>query len=139
VTAAETRRGYAVSAGKGIDHGPALKASATSTGGAFTLIESRTNGGAPPHVHEREDEAMYVLDGLIVVHVGDDEFTVDAGGFVYMPRGVLHDWDVIGSSARVLILATPGGLERFLDEFHAVDDWESRDRVAKRHGLTFPR
>ena len=96
MTAAETRRGYAVSAGEGVDHDPALKASATSTGGAFTLIESRTDGGAPPHVHAREDEAMYVLDGRIVVHVGDDEFTVEAGGFVFMPRGVLHDWDVVG-------------------------------------------
>ena len=139
MTAAETIRGYAVSAGEGVEQDPALKASATSTGGAFTLIESRTDGGAPPHVHEREDEAMYVLKGRIVVHVGDDEFTLDEGGFVFMPRGVLHDWDVVGATARVMILATPAGLERFLDEFHAADDWAGRDRVAERYGLTFPR
>jgi len=139
MTNAATRRGYAVSTGEGLEQDPALKASAASTGGAFTLIESRTDGGAPPHVHEREDEAMYVLEGRIVVHVGEDEFTVDAGGFVFMPRGVLHDWDVAGPTARVLILAAPGGLDRFLNEFHAADDWDARDGVAARHGLAFPR
>lgn len=139
MTGAAARRGYAVSAGEGIERDPALKASATSTRGAFTLIESRTDGGAPPHIHEREDEAMYVLEGRIVAHVGDDEFTVDAGGFVFMPRGVLHDWDVAGETARVLILATPAGLERFLDEFHAADGWDARDLVAAHHGVTFPR
>jgi hypothetical protein len=61
------------------------------------------------------------------------------GGFVFMPRGVVHDWDVEGETASVLILAAPGGLERFLDEFHAAGDWPARDEVAERYGLTFPR
>ena len=105
----------------------------------MTLIESHTDGGAPPHVHQREDEAMYVLSGRIVVHVGDEEFHVGEGGFVFMPRGVVHDWDVEGETASVLIMAAPGGLERFLDEFHAAGDWSARDEVAERYGLTFPR
>ena len=132
-------RGYLLRAGEGVGEDTALKASAASTGGSLTLIDSLTDGGAPPHVHAREDEAMFVIDGAIVVHVGDDEFHAKAGDFVFMPRGVLHDWDVEGASARVLIIATPGGLERFLDEFHAAPDWEARDAVAERHGLVFPR
>ena len=105
----------------------------------MTLIESHTRGGAPPHVHEREDEAMYVLDGQITVHVAEETFVVGERGFVFMPRGVQHDWDVDSGTASVLILAAPGGLEEFLGEFHAAADWDERDAVAARHGLRFPR
>ena len=132
-------RGYLLRAGAGIGEDPGLKASAASTGGSLTLIDSETDGGAPPHVHTREDEAMYVLEGEIVVHVGDDEFHAGKGDFVFMPRDVLHDWDVEGAAARVLIIAAPGGLDRFLEDFHTAEDWAGRDAVAERFGLTFPR
>ena len=49
------------------------------------------------------------------------------------------DRDVEGPAARVLIIATPGGLDRFLDQFHAAGDWQARDAVAERHGLVVPR
>jgi mannose-6-phosphate isomerase-like protein (cupin superfamily) len=136
---ADPGRGYLLRAGEGVGQDTALKASAESTGGSLTFIDSLTDGGAPPHVHAREDEAMFVIDGAIVAHVGDEEFHAEAGDFVFMPRGVQHDWDVEGASARVLIIATPGGLERFLGEFHAAGDWQARDAVAERYGLIFPR
>jgi quercetin dioxygenase-like cupin family protein len=82
---------------------------------------------------------MYVLDGSILVHCGGEEFRVGPRGFVFMPRGQLHDWDVVGDRAVVLIIAAPGGLEAFLDEFHAAADWNERDAVAARFGLRFPR
>lgn len=131
--------GYLLRAGEGIKADSALKASAASSGGSLTFIDSQTDGGAPPHVHTREDEAMYVLDGAIVVRIGEEEFHAGVGDFVFMPRGVEHSWDVDGASARVLIVAAPGGLDRFLDEFHAAGDWPARDAVAERYGLTFPR
>ena len=135
----EPGRGYLLRAGEGIGGDTALKSSATSSGGSLTFIDSVTDGGAPPHLHTREDEAMFVIDGAIVAHIGDEEFHAKAGDFVFMPRGIQHDWDVEGPSARVLIIATPGGLERFLDEFHAAGDWDARDVVAERYGLAFPR
>ena len=131
--------GYLLPAGTGIGEDAALKASHASSGGALTLIESDTDGGAPPHVHTREDEAMYVLDGKIVAHVGSEVFRAGRGDFIFMPRNVQHDWDVVGDRARVLIIATPAGLEMFLEEFHAAPDWSARDEVAARHGLRFPR
>ncbi len=134
-----TRPGYLATAGTGIDGDPALKASRASTDGALTVIESETDGGAPPHVHSREDEAMYVLKGEVLARVGSDTFRARAGDFIFMPRGVQHAWDVVGERARVLIVATPGGLELFLDEFHAAPDRDARDEVAARHGLSFPR
>ncbi len=136
---ADQGRPYLLRAGAGIGEDPGLKASAASSGGSLTVIDSETDGGAPPHVHTREDEAMYVLEGAIVVHVGDEEFHARDGDFVFMPRDVQHDWDVEGATARVLIIAAPGGLDRFLEDFHAAEDWAARDAVAERFGLTFPR
>jgi quercetin dioxygenase-like cupin family protein len=130
---------YLLNAGEGLNGDTSLKASRASTQGALTLIESDTDGGAPPHVHHREDEAMYVLEGEIKVRVDDQEFRATRGAFVFMPRGEEHAWDVVGDRAVVLILAAPGGLEEFLVEFHSAGDWAGRDEVAARYGLEFPR
>ena len=132
-------RAYLLRAGEGLDGDPSLKASRASTTGSLTLIESDTDGGAPPHVHEREDEAMYVLDGEISVRCGANRWSAPRGAFVFMPRGEEHEWDVIGDRAVVLIVASPAGLEEFLAEFHSAPDWAARDAVAARFGLTFPR
>ncbi|MEA2662078.1 MAG: hypothetical protein QOH08_1650 [Chloroflexota bacterium] len=127
-------KGYLIAAGEGAD---GVKASRGRTGGSFAVIESNTDGGAPPHVHDREDEAMYVLDGTIVVHCGEDEFVAGPRAFVFLPRGVRHDWDVRGGRATVLIIAAPAGLEEFLAEFHAASDWDARNAVAARYGIRF--
>jgi quercetin dioxygenase-like cupin family protein len=132
-------RAYLLNAEEGLDGDAGLKASRSSTGGALTLIESNTDGGAPPHVHQREDEAMYVLDGEITARVGDQQFRASRGGFLFMPRGEEHEWDVVSDRAVVLIVAAPAGLEEFLAEFHAAGDWVGRDEVAARYGLEFPR
>jgi quercetin dioxygenase-like cupin family protein len=132
-------RAYLLNAGEGLHGDAAIKASRSSTGGALTMIESDTDGGAPPHVHHREDEAMYVLEGEIAARVGDQQFRATRGSFVFMPRGEEHEWDVVGDRALVLILAAPAGLEEFLAEFHAAEDRAARDEVAARHGLEFPR
>jgi quercetin dioxygenase-like cupin family protein len=132
-------RAYLLNAGEGLTGDTSLKASRVSTGGALTLIESDTDGGAPPHVHHREDEAMYILEGEITARAGDQQFRASRGGFLFMPRGEEHEWDVVGERALVLILAAPAGLEEFLAEFHAAPDWAGRDEVAARYGLEFPR
>lgn len=91
-----------------------VKASKPSTRGALTLIESETTGGAPMHVHSREDECFYVLAGTIRVTCGDDLFEAGPGSFVFLPRGIPHSWDVLdGCVATVLIITVPGCSRRF--------------------------
>jgi len=96
-----------------------FKATSESTGGAFALIEASVppGGGPPPHVHTREDETFYVLDGVLEVTVGTQTSVVRTGDFVYLPRGTTHcfrNMDV--NAARMLILTTPAGFERFFAE-----------------------
>jgi quercetin dioxygenase-like cupin family protein len=128
---------YVLQPGQGVPgFGSEVKAARGSTGGQLTLIESRTTGGAPPHVHTREDECLYVVDGVIVGQIGAEEFSAGPGGFVFMPRGVAHTWDVAdGGTATVLMITVPGMLEEFLAEVHAAH--EGRAAIAARYGITF--
>lgn len=145
MASANQPKGYVLNAGEGAGgFGPEVKASVASTGGVLTLIDSNTRGGAPRHVHTREDECFYVLEGTIVAHCGEDTFTSGPGSFFFLPRGVPHDWDVVrdaagGGSARVLMITVPAMLEAFLAEFHAAggSGGPSRAEVAQKYGLTF--
>jgi mannose-6-phosphate isomerase-like protein (cupin superfamily) len=129
---------YALRAGAGVHpDDSATKASGASTGGAFTLIESVTDGGAPRHVHTREDEYMYVVEGNIWVQVGDERYELGPRGFVFMPRNIPHGWDVIGDKATVLMMTVPAGLDAFLERFHVAANWDERNAIAAEFGITF--
>ena len=116
----------------------AVKASRTSTGGNLSLIESHTKGGAPWHVHSREDEYFYVVEGTIIVQLAEEVFTAGPRSFVFLPRGIPHAWDVGGDGVATLLMMTvPAMLEEFLREFHAAATREARDVVAARYGIEF--
>jgi hypothetical protein len=96
-----------------------IKARAEDTGGALGVLEGRffEEGYGPPiHVHSREDEVMYVLDGQIRFRVGDDDFVADPGTWVWQPRGVPHSFRVEYKGARALVIFTPGGIERMFED-----------------------
>jgi mannose-6-phosphate isomerase-like protein (cupin superfamily) len=84
------------------------------TAGTYGLWEAvvMPGGGPPPHVHSREEEGFYVVEGELTVYVGDREVRATAGSFVNMPVGVAHRFRNNGDRpARMLILVAPGGLE----------------------------
>lgn len=96
-----------------------IKARAEDTGGALSALEGHffDEGYGPPlHVHHREDETMYVVEGEIRFRVGDDEFVAGPGTWVWQPRGVPHAFRVESDGARALVIFTPGGLERMFEE-----------------------
>lgn len=93
-----------------------IKARAEDTGGAFGLIEAQAPPGASPplHVHHREDETFWVLEGEVSVRCGEDTFRLGAGDFAFLPRGVAHTFVVEGEApARFVNVITPGGFEGF--------------------------
>src|SRR6516225_1829530 len=65
-----------------------LLATAVGTGGRYTVIEQLTppGWGPPRHIHSREDEIFYILDGLYELHVGDELRTVSAGASDLAPQ-----------------------------------------------------
>jgi mannose-6-phosphate isomerase-like protein (cupin superfamily) len=96
-----------------------IKATAADTEGQLGLVEADFPGdfGGPPlHVHSREDEAFYVLDGEIRFRQGDEESVARQGDYVFGPRGVPHSFKVGEGGARALVLAMPAGLEEMFAE-----------------------
>ena len=87
-----------------------------STGNAFIVAEWDDPGGppspprliAPLHLHHNDDEAWYVLEGILIVRVGDEEVEVPAGSSVYVPRGTPHTyWNPGPGPVRYLLIMTP--------------------------------
>ena len=91
------------------------KATAAETAGAFLMLEDVMAGGkvTPLHLHPNEDEAIYVLEGELLVDIGGDQTRVGTGGFFFAPRGVPHAFMVVSDSAHVLSIQTPGTGEQF--------------------------
>jgi mannose-6-phosphate isomerase-like protein (cupin superfamily) len=92
-----------------------MKLTANDSLDQFALVEAvafRTTE-PPLHIHHREDEAWYVLDGQMTFYVGDDTMTATAGTFVFAPRGIAHTFTVDVEPTRVLVFAAPAGFERF--------------------------
>jgi len=91
-----------------------------TTGGAYSLFEVATQPGTgpPPHIHHREDEAFYVLEGTYEFLNGREIRRATAGSLIYIPKGTLHAHRVVGEGVgRMLVTQTPGGLyERFFEE-----------------------
>lgn len=95
-----------------------IKARSAETGGELAAMEiAMPQTAAPPlHIHRREAEIMYVLEGEVTFRCGDEVRTVGPGGFVYLPKGVAHAFRPGPAGARVLALVVPGGLEELYEE-----------------------
>lgn len=96
-----------------------FKITSEQSGGAYTVIEDRMPRGktTPLHVHPSFDEAIYVLDGELLVHVDGAELRVRAGGIASIPRGSVHALLVTSEEAHILGFVTPGDVfERFFRE-----------------------
>ena len=91
------------------------KVTGVETHGQLALAEVRAprGSGSPVHSHRDEDEAWYVLEGVLTFWLGGETRTAAAGDFVFGPRGVRHRFRVDSESARFLILVTPAGFEDF--------------------------
>ena len=111
------------------------KATADVTQGAFSLIEAVAFQVTEPpmHVHHREDEAWYILDGKMTFYVGDEIVEATAGCFAFAPRGIPHAFTVDAEPTRVLVLASPAGFEHF-----ALELGQPADSDTPRAGLAMP-
>jgi quercetin dioxygenase-like cupin family protein len=87
------------------------------TGGEYSLFEATVPPrlGAPPHIHHREAEAFYVLEGEFEFVKGEGAVRANAGDFLHVPRGVAHGFTNVGQGpARFLAILTPGGIHEQL-------------------------
>ncbi len=96
-----------------------ILASCEDTGGAYALIRAEVppQSGPPAHVHHREDEAFYILEGKVLFEADGRTMEAAAGSWVTLPRGTRHSFKNVGeTTARLLIVVHPSGLEKFFQE-----------------------
>jgi quercetin dioxygenase-like cupin family protein len=90
-----------------------FKATAADTGGRMTIVEVTEHPGAeaPLHVHHRDDEGFWILEGDVTFEVGDATIEASAGDYVFGPRGIPHRFTVGDRGWRMLFILVPGGME----------------------------
>src|ERR1019366_731737 len=129
----KSRSGSIATKGNSMKHAPTLRqptegqsiavvgdvyrflATGEDTNGKYAMWEAIVppGGGPPPHVHSREEEGFYILEGEITVHVGDERIVATAGMFANMPVGTPHSFkNESDKPARMLISVAPAGLEK---------------------------
>ena len=92
-----------------------VKLNAAESEQRFALVEALAFRSTEPprHIHHREDEAWYVVEGKMTFYVGEEVLEADAGSFVLAPRGIPHTFTVDLEPTRVLVFASPAGFEAF--------------------------
>jgi uncharacterized cupin superfamily protein len=127
------------SAGTGVT----VKASDAETGGLCTVWEGEVPPGAVgagPHYHHGRDEFFYLLEGELVLRIGDEHHTAGPGTFVFIPRETIHGFhNASAERARLLVMHHPSGFERFFDEMQQLaarqGSKEERSALAERFDM----
>ena len=113
-------------------------------GERFSLVEHPMSPralAAPLHLHTREDEYSYVLEGRMGALLGDDVVEAGPGDLVFKPRNQWHTfWNAGEEPCRILEIISPAGFERFFQELVAMGgvlqaDPEELAQLSKRYGL----
>lgn len=126
-----------------------IKITAEQTGGLLSIIEitEPPDVNGPLHVHHREDEGFWILEGSATIEVGDTTIEVGPGDFAFGPRGIPHRYTTGPEGCRMLFIMTPGGFENLIrdmsvpaerrtlpPESDEEPDWERIAAIAKAHG-----
>jgi quercetin dioxygenase-like cupin family protein len=99
----------------------AFLATGADTNGAYFQADVTVlpGGGPPPHIHHREDETFYIVEGSLEIHLGDVTAVGRPGDYVNVPRGTVHAFRNVGEHpARMLITFVPAGMEHFFAEVY---------------------
>ena len=95
-----------------------IRVTAEQTRGLLSIVEitEGPNAVAPLHVHQREDEGFWILEGEVTFEVGDETILAGPGDFAFGPRGIPHRYTVGDAGCRMLFVMTPGGFEQLVRE-----------------------
>lgn len=115
------------------------------TAGAFALVDSVTipGYGPPRHVHEKEDEAFFVISGTVEFWTKEGTVVKGPGDAVFLPRGVEHTFRVTGDRpARMLTMLSPGGFEAYFlemgrNKYSIPEDMGAIAGAAANYGIAF--
>ena len=125
-------------------HGVPIKLYSEETNGAISIIEQPFEPGLllPPHVHQN-DVWLYIVEGTMHARVGDETVEATSGCWVLKPRLIPHTmWNAGPEPARLIEVYTPGGFERFFNDFgdrvrEGPVGLDELNRLGEPHGIRF--
>ena len=92
-----------------------IRVPADAVAGRYALMEFLLPHLASPPLHTHpQDESYVVLEGRMSVQAGEQVAELGPGDVMVVPRGVAHSFAVFSDTARVLVMSTPAGIERFV-------------------------
>jgi quercetin dioxygenase-like cupin family protein len=139
-------KGFKIAAGEGRIHGHIklkgvnsnildVKISGSDTDGELAIFEqtSLTQGkGTPLHIHHKQDEIFYVLEGSYKFQVGDEKHDLSTGDSIFLPRKVAHAWTQVSAKGKMNVIMQPAGkLENFFLTMAALNHEPNQQEIAK--------
>jgi quercetin dioxygenase-like cupin family protein len=106
-----------------------FKATGKDTQGKYSLLEITVppQNGPPLHIHNREDESYYVIDGQFSIQNGDDTISANTGTYIFIPKGRPNTYKNVGNNpGKLLIMYTPPGAEKAFEELGQPIDEEQQ-------------
>jgi quercetin dioxygenase-like cupin family protein len=93
----------------------------------------------PLHIHPRQDEFIYMLEGTFDLQLGDAKVQASAGDLVRMPRGIPHSYaNNTATPTRALFWVSPAGrLKELFDQLHDLADIQEAIRISALHDVDF--
>ena len=119
--------------------GTTVRITSKQMDGAYCVCEMTTlpGDGVSRHVHDRDDEFYYVLEGAYEFQAGDERFTAGVGSMVMIPRDVPHQFHNAGNApARALMIFHPGGFDELCGEMREAAAAGSLDKDHRHSILT---
>lgn len=121
-----------------LDNTARIQLEGSDSRSAYALVEmTAPYGDMPPlHVHHRDDEAFYVLDGRLTLFVGEREIELEAGACAVAPCGTPHTYRAELDGTRWLVVCSPAGFEEFVRDVAAAErDPAVLSEIAARYGI----
>ncbi|QYO64005.1 cupin domain-containing protein [Leptolyngbya sp. 7M] len=107
---------------------------------AVMTVEVPPGGGVPPHTHAIEEESYYMLEGCMIMQVGDEELTIEPDDFAHVPAGVAHGYRNNSTQpVRFLAWTIGGAIDQFFLEMTEVrempQDLPKMAAILHRYGI----
>jgi quercetin dioxygenase-like cupin family protein len=93
----------------------------------------------PLHIHPKQEEFIYMLEGTFDLQLGDAKVQASAGDLVRMPRGIPHSYaNNTATPTRALFWVSPAGrLKELFDRLHDLADIHEAIRISALHDIDF--
>jgi quercetin dioxygenase-like cupin family protein len=144
--ASSDNKGFKISSGEGRIHGHLrlkgvnvnildLKVSGKDTNGGLAIFEQTSisqGRGTPFHVHARQDEVFYVVEGEYYFKVGTEKYHLSVGDSIFLPRNVPHAWTQVSEKGKLTVIFQPAGkMEEFFVTMAALDHEPTNNEIAQ--------